>query len=190
MKTIFLGDMDNIVTFQCENTTELRSELAKHDISPGDELSIGDTVYIGRGVSIGEGVSILDEVSIDDRVHIGNRVFIGNKALIQNGAFIGNGVHIGDGAVIGERVYIGDGASIDENVVLSRTFHLVGSMHSITYTGNGTLSIGCHHKQISWWQKYYKAVGKKANYTDEEIEEYRKYIELAKQFAKIVERKK
>jgi hypothetical protein len=53
-----------------------------------------------------------------------------------------------------------------------------GTRHFVTRSGIDTITIGCHTHTIKEWIKDYKKIGKKNNYTDEEIEEYGKYIRL------------
>ena len=58
-------------------------------------------------------------------------------------------------------------------------------MHSITYTGNDTLSIGCHNYSIDKWLEKFEIVGKKEGYSDVQIQEYKKYILMAQTFSEI-----
>ena len=65
---------------------------------------------------------------------------------------------------------------------LFKGFYLNGTKHAVTYTGKSTLSIGCHNYTISKWLEKFEVIGKKENYTDAEISEYKNYIELAQMF--------
>jgi hypothetical protein len=51
-----------------------------------------------------------------------------------------------------------------------------GSMHSVYYH-NGKIRIGCEDHTIAKWKKDYKKIGKDNNYTDEQIAEYKRYID-------------
>jgi len=64
-------------------------------------------------------------------------------------------------------------------------FYISGTNHTVTYTGNNTLSIGCYNKTIEEWKVEFRKIGKNNNYSESNILEYEKYILLAEQFAKI-----
>ena len=90
---------------------------------------------------------------------------------------------IGKHTVIGDDAVIGNHATIGCHVNLTKSIYITGSSHTLTYTGNNTLSIGCHNYTIDKWLEKFEIIGKKENYSLEQIEEYRKYILIIKQFA-------
>jgi hypothetical protein len=53
-----------------------------------------------------------------------------------------------------------------------------GSMHPITMMGPGNIRIGCKVGTLQWWQANNVRLGKENSYSDGQIEEYAKYIEL------------
>ena len=85
---------------------------------------------------------------------------------------------------IGDRVSIGDGASIGDGVKLPTGFYISGSKHSVTYVGEGKVSIGCHTKEIDWFKENYESLGNTESYSEGEIKEYYGYILLAEMFYK------
>ena len=91
-------------------------------------------------------------------------------------------ISIGYGASIGDRASIGDEAKIGDGIKLNTGFYITGSRHSVTYVGNGKISIGCHTKEIEWFKENYELLGKKENYSDKEIQEYKVYILMAEMF--------
>ncbi len=50
---------------------------------------------------------------------------------------------------------------------------ILGSQHAIVVRQDGYLTIGCMHHSLTWWEEHYAAVGRKEDYTDAQIEEYR-----------------
>lgn len=108
---------------------------------------------------------------------------IGKHTVIGDDAVIGNHAKIGDDAKIGYHAVIGNHATIGCHVNLTKSIYITGSSHTLTYTGNNTLSIGCHNYTIDKWLEKFEIIGKKENYSLEQIEEYRKYILIIKQFA-------
>lgn len=56
--------------------------------------------------------------------------------------------------------------------------YIQGPRHAITVSSAELVQIGCHGYPLSRWLKSYKAVGKKENYSAEEIEEYGRYLKM------------
>jgi len=100
------------------------------------------------------------------------------EMLLKNNISIGYEASIGDMASIGYRASIGD------NIKLITGLFINGSKHSVTYVGEGKISIGCHTKEISWFKKNYKKIGETEGYLESEIKEYYNYILIAEKFYK------
>ena len=64
-----------------------------------------------------------------------------------------------------------------------------GTRHFINESQKGFINIGCIELTIKKWMKAYKIIGKRENYTKQEIEEYGEYIKLIDKINKIRERK-
>ena len=46
------------------------------------------------------------------------------------------------------------------------------------YWGQDIIQIGCQQKSIKEWQKEFIEIGKENNYSEEEIKEYKNYIDI------------
>ena len=90
--------------------------------------------------------------------------------------FNSRNISIGDGASIGNR------ASIGKEVKLLIGLFINGSKHSVTYSGNGMLSIGCHTHSIDEWIANADNIGIDEKHSTEQINEYKAYIQIAKAF--------
>ena len=55
--------------------------------------------------------------------------------------------------------------------------NISGTQHSIFYM-DGKIRIGCVEKTIPEWLLEYEKIGKENKYTDEQIKEYKKYIDM------------
>ena len=99
-------------------------------------------------------------------------------ATIGYAATIGNHATIGDDAKIGYRATIGDGAKIGYGIEIIKGIFIHGSRHSVTWTGNNTISIGCKNLTFDYWSKKFERIGKIENYSEDEIKEYELYIYL------------
>lgn len=113
-----------------------------------------------------------------NRVHLGLRVQIGDGVRIGDGAEIGNYARIGDGAEIGDGVRIGDRVTIPPRASVLRTpFSIVGSRHPVTILGNQIL-IGCRSHTLAEWRDGGEDLAYAESYTPEQIEEYRRYLDV------------
>ena len=54
--------------------------------------------------------------------------------------------------------------------------------HQAIYTPGGTIRIGCESHKLDYWLKNYKKIGKKHNYSKEEIEAYGDWIKSFSSF--------
>ena len=79
-------------------------------------------------------------------------------------------------------ISIGYGASIGNEVKLLTGLFINGSKHSVTYSGNGMLSIGCHTHSIDEWIANADNIGIAEKYSTKQINEYKAYIQIAKIF--------
>ena len=98
-------------------------------------------------------------------------ISIGYMASIGNEASIGNMARIGDEASIGNRASIGDRARI-------KTLFITGSRDTLSYYGTDVIHIGCIKKTIEEWKNEYTSVGVENEYTEDEIKEYKTYIDI------------
>ena len=71
---------------------------------------------------------------------------------------------------------------IHEEVKLLTGLFINGSKHSVTYSGNGMLSIGCHTHSIDEWIANADNIGIEEKYSTQQINEYKAYIQIAKAF--------
>lgn len=82
----------------------------------------------------------------------------------------GNARVYGDARVYGNARVYGDAKFF---------IQIQGSRHFINYTGKDSIiKIGCYEKTYIWWLKNFKSVGESERYSAEQINEYKKYIDL------------
>ena len=163
--------------FEYENISDLKEEFKKRFISIGDMASIGDEASIGDMASIGNRASIGNEASIGNMARIGDMARIGNGASIGDMASIGYMARIGNGASIGDEASIGDRARIGDRVRI-KTLFITGSSNTLSYYGTDVIHIGCIKKTIEEWKNEYASVGVENKYTEDEIKEYKTYIDI------------
>ena len=61
--------------------------------------------------------------------------------------------------------------------IILPVINISGTQHSVFYM-DGKIRIGCVEKTVDEWLLEYEKIGKENNYTDEQIKEYKKYIDM------------
>jgi carbonic anhydrase/acetyltransferase-like protein (isoleucine patch superfamily) len=164
MKTIYLLKNGLRKSFEFEKLSDLKEEFCKRNILVGNFATVGDSALVGNYAKVG------------------NFATVGDYALVGNFAKVGDYAKVGDSAKVGNSAKVGDSAKFKSSPI-----YIIGSKHIINYYGNEKIAIGCFVKTFEEWEKEYKLIGKANGYTDEQIEEYKVYIDLIKKNYKICE---
>ena len=69
------------------------------------------------------------------------------------------------------------------SVDLRGLIEINGSKHRLQYYNN-QLRVGCYKYPLAYWLIMYDTIGKENNYTEEEIKEYKDYMDFLKQYYK------
>ena len=77
-------------------------------------------------------------------------------------------------------ISIGDQASIGREASILKSLFITGTKHPVNFYGTGIIHIGCYKNTIEWWEKNYKQIGEKEQYSEAQIEEYFNYIQMCK----------
>jgi hypothetical protein len=62
-----------------------------------------------------------------------------------------------------------------------------GSRHFVNIPDGENIQIGCKCGSVDWWLENYEQIGKSEGYTQEQIKEYKRYIDLAAEMIKEAE---
>src|SRR4030067_153257 len=117
------------------------------------------------------------------------RIKVGTDVRIGNDVSIGNNDSIGNYASIGNYVSIGNCTGIGNDEIITKTpLYIQGSRHQVYVNSykNKLVGVGCKRHTIQYWLDNYKEIGKDADYTQKEIEEYLVYIKLFDEHLKML----
>jgi len=115
--------------------------------------------------------------------------FVSENAIMFSGKVSGNARVYGNAQVFGD-AWVSGNARVYGNAQVfgdawdKSPLFIIGSKHSLTNCKKGFIRIGCHCKKIDWWLENFEDIGKKENYTPDEIKEYGAYIRLFKEVGK------
>lgn len=91
---------------------------------------------------------------------------------------LGAGCELGDGCKLGDECELGAGCKLGNNEIAPKALFINASRHTVSYWGDEVIQIGCKRFSISEWQQHFQKIGKAENYTSDQIEEYKGYIDL------------
>jgi UDP-3-O-[3-hydroxymyristoyl] glucosamine N-acyltransferase len=146
---------------------------------------VGSSVLIGRRTSIGDLTSVFSEARVGDDVHIGAEVRIGHDVVICDNARVGyraeiaNHAKIGNGVFVPGRAMVGDGGCV-EKYPRPTFVSIIGPVYGVHYWGEDKIAIGCQIHSIDEWLEEGEEIAKTVDFGDEEIAEYRVYVETIK----------
>ena len=73
---------------------------------------------------------------------------------------------------------LGAGCKLGNNEIAPKALFINASRHTVSYWGDEVIQIGCKRFSISEWQQHFQKISKAENYTSDQIEEYKGYIDL------------
>ena len=210
MKTIYLLVSEKGWTPFDLDSPEIKQEFEKRNIKLGDGCELGDHCKLGDGCKLGgdcklgngcelgygceldydcelgNGCELGDGCELGVDCKLGGGCELGNGCKLGNGCELGGDCKLGDGCELGDDCKLGYGCKLGDGCKVTRTIHIKGTRHYISWYGNGNINIGCHQKEISWWLENYKMIGEKEGYCEAEIAEYLQYIQICEQLQKTI----
>ena len=92
--------------------------------------------------------------------------------------FVSRNIKLGAGCKLGDECKLGAGCKLGNNEIAPKALFINASRHTVSYWGDEVIQIGCKRFSISEWQQHFQKTGKAENYTSDQIEEYKGYIDL------------
>ena len=92
--------------------------------------------------------------------------------------FEARNIKLGYGCTLGAGCELGAGCKLGNNEIAPKALFINASRHTVSYWGDEVIQIGCKRFSISEWQQHFQKIGKAENYTSDQIEEYKGYIDL------------
>ena len=111
-------------------------------------------------------------------IMLGNGCKLGDGCELGDGCKLGDDCELGDGCKLGDDCKLGDGCELGNGCNVSKSLFISASRHVVSYWGVDAIQIGCTRHTISEWQAHFRKIGEAENYTPEQIEEYKGYIDL------------
>ena len=70
----------------------------------------------------------------------------------------------------------------DAEGITPKVLQIFGSRHVVVVREYGMVTIGCHHKELAWWEEHYASVGRSEGYTPDAAAEYGDHIAACRKF--------
>ena len=167
MKTLYLWiDEKGWTPFQYNELSELTKEFVSRNIKLGAGCELGAGCKLGAGCELG------------DECKLGAGCKLGDECELGNWCNLGAGCELGDECKLGDECELGAGCKLGNNEIAPKALFINASRHTVSYWGDEVIQIGCKRFSISEWQQHFQKIGKAENYTSDQIEEYKGYIDL------------
>lgn len=154
---------------------------------------IGGLIHSNNNLSHKGSCWIYDNSIVSDNAIITDNSIVKNNSVIKgysairdnvivNNSIINNFVVLSGYSVI-ESSYLGGFAYLKDVDVVNDCL-IEGTKHSMSIqrcSVNNIVTIGCVSYSLNYWLKHYKRIGKKYNYSDEQILEYKSYLDIFKE---------
>ena len=203
MKTIYLWVSGKGWTpFQYNELSELAAEFKARNIKLGNECELGDGCKLGYGCELGDGCKLGygcelgnecelgngcklgdecelgAECELGDRCKLGDECELGAECELGDGCKLGYGCELGNGCKLGYGCELGNGCKLGAGCDVPKSLFISASRHAVSYWGEDVIQIGCKRYTISEWQKHFRKIGEAEDYSTEQMEEYKGYIDL------------
>jgi len=150
-----------------------------------DDAKISDNAIIYDNARVYNNASVLGLARVYNNSRISGDAIVLGYASVSGHAWISCSAFISDNASISGYACVYGFSNITEKTVVSETpLQISGTKHFVNMNGE-KLQIGYHLYSIEYWKAHFKKIGKAENYTDEQIKEYKSYIDLAEKLMDI-----
>ena len=123
-------------------------------------------------------LSELTKEFVSRNIKLGYGCELGNGCKLGYGCELGNWCELGNGCKLGYGCELGNWCELGNNEIVPKTLFINASRHTVSYWGAEVIQIGCKRFSISEWQQHFQKIGQAENYTSDQIEEYKGYIDL------------
>ena len=123
-------------------------------------------------------ISELEEKFAKHRIMIGGYCELGDCCELGYRCELGYCCELGDDCKLGDDCELGSYCKLGDDCKVPKALFISASQHSVSYWGDDAIQIGCKRYTILDWQKHFRKIGKAENYTEEQIAEYKNYIDL------------
>src|SRR5208282_5270646 len=100
------------------------------------------------------------------------------EGLVYGNARVFGDARVSDNARVCGNARVSDNARVLGDAWETSPLYIRGSRHCATNAKYGHIAIGCEVHTFAEWLKNYKAIGKVAGYTPEQVKEYKAIIDL------------
>jgi len=139
-----------------------------------------ETALIFENSSISGEVRVSGNSKISGNAKVYENAWISEYAKVSGNAKISGKVNIYGNAQVYRHTQISGRAQISAGKHTKSPLHIEGSKDYITVCTAEVVNVGCESYPIDFWLENAQTIGKKNNYSEEEIKEYINYFKFIK----------
>lgn len=97
----------------------------------------------------------------------------------NGGGWVQSTAKVADNAYVGPKAQVCGNAQVYGGKWAKSPLQIQGTKHFFNVASDNEITIGCERHTFEEWLEKYDEIGRNNNYSDEDITEYKKYIDLA-----------
>ena len=152
----------------------IESEWHRHSNGGGwvqNTASVDETAYVSEFACVSGSAHVSGSACVSGDACVSDNACVSGDAIVCGSARVSGTACVSGGA------YVGGDAWVSGDVWEFSPLFIQGSRHSVAICSRSELQIGCKRYKINEWLKNLKEIGEDNDYSKDEIEEYKLYIE-------------
>ena len=121
---------------------------------------------------------VQNTASVDETAYVSEFACVSGSAHVSGSARVGGYACVSGSARVEGSAWVSGDSRVIDNVWKFSPLYIQGSRHYVTTCSYSGLQIGCKCYEINEWLKNFKEIGEDNDYSEDEIEEYKLYIEF------------
>jgi len=146
--------------------------------------TVDASAYIGPNAQVYGKALVSDNARVFGDAQVSGDAWVFGKAWVFDNARVFGDAWVSGYAQVSGNAQVSGYAQVSGDAWETSPLYIQGTRHAITNCAYGLLAIGCQVHTFAEWKKNYKAIGKEAGYTEEQIKEYGRHILYATEVGK------
>jgi carbonic anhydrase/acetyltransferase-like protein (isoleucine patch superfamily) len=128
---------------------------------------------------------VYGDAQVSGNAWVSGNARVSGDAQVSGNARVSSNARVSGDAQVSGNAWVSGDAWVSGNAWEKSPLFIIGSRHALTNAKHGHVQVGCKCETFEWWlSKEGESFARENNYADEEISEYRAYIELFKRVGK------
>ena len=143
------------------------------------DAQVSDNAWIYGDAQVSDNARVSGNAQVSGNAWVYGDAQISGNAWVSDNAWIYGNARVYDNAWIYGDARVSGNAQVYGDAWGTSPLQIQGSRHTLTECKKGFLQIGCKVYTFEEWELHFEAIGKAEGYSENQIQEYKLYIDLA-----------